>query len=105
MPIWLIALVVLLFGIGLAYSLDRMKGRPPSVPGTSPERAEREKWLHYWFFGRFPGKDEQAAEDVAARNKKKAVLDEKPQEEKQVRGGGKRSDFDVDDVARPRGCV
>jgi len=87
MPIWLFALIVLLFGIGLAYFLDRMKVRTPSVPGTPQERTERARWLHYWFFGRFPNKEEQTADDIAAGNEKEAKREEKRKGEKEKRRG------------------
>lgn len=77
MSVWLFALIVLLFGIGFAYFLDRMKARPPSLPGTLQERTERSMWLHYWFFGRFPDKEKQAADDTTARNEKDTKLEEK----------------------------
>lgn len=77
MPVWLFALIVLLFGIGFAYFLDRMKGRPPSLQGTSQERTERSMWLHYWFYGRFPDKGQQAADDTAAGSEKDVTREEK----------------------------
>jgi len=87
MPIWLFALIVLLFGIGFAYFLDRMKVRPPSLPGTSLERIERARWLHYWFFGRFPNKKERSVDDAAAGNEKEAGREQKREGEKEERRG------------------
>ncbi|MGE4264168.1 MAG: hypothetical protein AB7E46_06825 [Desulfovibrio sp.] len=66
MPTWLFALVVLLFGVGLAFLVDRMKLWPRRGPYASRQRAERAKWLYYWFTGRFPSKEEEAADEAEA---------------------------------------
>jgi hypothetical protein len=65
-PTWLFALVVLLFGVGLAFLVDRMKLWPRRGPYASRQRAERAKWLYYWFTGRFPSKEEEAADEAEA---------------------------------------
>lgn len=66
MSTWLFALVVLLFGAGLAYLVERMMLLPRRGPYASRQRAERAKWLYYWFAGRFPNKEEEAAGDAEA---------------------------------------
>lgn len=62
METWLFALVVLGVGVLLAYSVDRMRrSRRFGQPETrdSPQRRERNRWLTYWFTGRFPTSDEE----------------------------------------------
>lgn len=68
MPVWLFALVVLLFGFALAYFLDRLKARRGSVPGEPRKRSERAKWLYLWFFGRFPTEEEEREDEQQAQN-------------------------------------
>jgi len=76
MPTWLFALIVLCFGVGLAYLFDRMKLRPRSGFGDSSQRAERAKWLYFWFRGRFPTKEEEAADEEAAKLEEEAEREE-----------------------------
>lgn len=62
MKTWLFALVVLGFGVLLAYLLDRMRlyrknGRFDAQAGQ--RRRERNRWLTYWFSGRFPTREEE----------------------------------------------
>jgi len=76
MPTWLFALIVLCFGIGLAYLIDRMKLRPRSGLGGSAQRAEGTRWLYYWYRGRFPTKEEEAADDEAAKQEEEAERQE-----------------------------
>lgn len=56
---WLFGLLGLLFGLCLALLVDRMRFSRKS----GPERAERRKWLYYWFMGRFPTREEEAEEE------------------------------------------
>jgi len=67
MSTWVFALVVLLFGVGLAYVLDGMKLRRGSGKAEPPVRSERAKWLYYWFLGRFPNEEEQASDEEEAK--------------------------------------
>lgn len=59
---WLFALVVLGVGVLLVYVLDRMRHlyRLGQVGGEmGRQRRERNRWLTYWFSGRFPTRDEE----------------------------------------------
>lgn len=67
MSTWLFALIVLLIGLGLAFTVDRMKLRPGSGPGEPRQRSERSRWLYYWFVGRFPSREEDSADEAEAR--------------------------------------
>ncbi len=63
METWLFALVVLGVGVLLAFTVDRMRhfhkyGRLDSEAGKS--RRERNRWLTYWFTGRFPTSEEES---------------------------------------------
>ncbi len=63
MQTWLFALVVLGVGVLLAYIVDRMRhfhkfGQANGESGRV--RRERNRWLTYWFTGRFPTSEEES---------------------------------------------
>lgn len=76
MSTWVFALIVLLIGVCLAYYIDRMKVRPGSGAGEPRDRSERSKWLYFWFSGRFPNKEEQAADEEQAKREEAAEREE-----------------------------
>lgn len=91
MSIWIFALVVLLFGLALAFLLDRMKTRPGSGPREPESRAERAKWLYMWFYGRFPTKEEERHDDALAERERERLQEERLEErrrERERRKGG-----------------
>ncbi len=96
MSTWVFALVVLLFGVGLAYVLDGMKLRRGSRSAEPPVRSERAKWLYFWFLGRFPSEEEEAADEGEAKRleqaeaAEQAKLKEKAEREKSKRKEGGR---------------
>lgn len=62
METWLFALVVLGVGGLLAYLLDRMRLFPKGKQRLGEFREkllDRNRWLTYWFSGRFPTKEEE----------------------------------------------
>lgn len=79
MSTWVFALVVLLFGVGLAYVLDGMKLRRGSGSAEPSVRSERAKWLYFWFLGRFPSEEEEAADEQEA---KRLELEERAEQAK-----------------------
>lgn len=87
MPTWLFALIVLLIGLGLAFTIDRMKVRPGSGPGEPRQRSERSRWLYYWFAGRFPSREEDRADEAEARRVAEAEKREAEEREETTRRG------------------
>ena len=78
---WLFALVVLGVGVLLAYAVDRMRrvrkyGRADEEVG--PKRRERNRWLTYWFTGRFPtsAEEEELEREVREEERKSRDQDE-----------------------------
>ena len=96
MSTWVFALVVLLFGVGLAYVLDGMKLRRGSGSAEAPARSERAKWLYFWFLGRFPNEEEEAADEKEAKRLEqvKAAEQEKLKEKaEREKSKGKEGDW------------
>lgn len=92
MDTWLFALVVLGVGALLAYTLDRMRqyrkfGRRGGEEGRMREgqaRRERNRWLTYWFTGRFPTSEEE-------RELEREVREEEAREQREKRGPDAKS--------------
>jgi hypothetical protein len=81
-PNWLFALVVLGFGLCLAYLVDRMRARSDERARENPStdtKKNRSKWLTFWYEGRFPSRDglaeEEKGEGRSAKPRRKKETD------------------------------
>lgn len=81
MPTWVFALIVIGFGVALAFIVDHLRFRPRMGPGDPASRRERAKWLYYWYLGRFPTKEEEAADDEQAEEAELARQEELDKQE------------------------
>lgn len=70
METWVFALVVLGVGALLAFTVDSMRRyykAGKSNTDIGPKRRERNRWLTYWFTGRFPTSEEERELERDAR--------------------------------------
>lgn len=70
---WLFGLLGLLVGLGLAVLIDRMR----FLRGSGPAQTERSRWLHYWYTGRFPTREQEREEDRERREQESREREER----------------------------